>query len=320
MDKKHLITISLYLLALTILLPGCVSQNKYQRLLTEKESTDAALALCEDNIKIAQSKIDRTTAQIAQLEADSTQRGTELSAKRQQLVVLQEKHDRIEGYYNNLLSNSGKLSGELDGQRDRLLKMEENLKRTSEKNEELSQNLKEREKKVVELEQILADKEKAVNELRNKVSQALLNFKDNDLTIDVKNGKVYVSLAEQLLFNSGSIVVDKKGIGALQQLAKVLQEQKDINILVEGHTDNVPVSRTSQYMNDNWDLSVLRATSIVKILTKAGVDPQRVTAAGKGEFNPLVANSGAEGKQKNRRTEIILTPQLDALFQLLEAN
>ena len=136
----------------------------------------------------------------------------------------------------------------------------------------------------------------------------------------MKNGKVYVSLAEQLLFGSGSIVVDAKGVTALQQLAKAIKDQKDINILVEGHTDNVPISRKSTYMEDNWDLSVMRATSITKILTKAGLSPQQVTASGRGEYAPLAANDSPQNKQKNRRTEIIITPDLDELFKILESN
>src|SRR4030095_12087892 len=126
-----------------------------------------------------------------------------------------------------------------------------------------------------------------------------------------KNGKVYVSLSEQLLFGSGSIEVDSKGVTALQQLAKAIKDQKDINILVEGHTDNVPVSKKSQYMQDNWDLSVMRATAITKILTKAGVSSAQITPSGRGEFVPLAANDTPPNKQKNRRTEIIITPNLD---------
>jgi chemotaxis protein MotB len=138
--------------------------------------------------------------------------------------------------------------------------------------------------------------------------------------VKVKNGKVYVSLAEQLLFGSGSIEVDAKGVTALQQLAKAIKDQKDINIMVEGHTDNVPISKKSQYMQDNWDLSVMRATSITKILTKSGVSPQQVTASGRGEFMPLASNDSHQNKQKNRRTEIIITPNLDELFRILENN
>ena len=137
---------------------------------------------------------------------------------------------------------------------------------------------------------IIEQKDKAVNDLKNKISNALLNFKENDLTVNVKNGKVYVSLAEQLLFASGSIEVDGKGVTALQQLAKAIKDQQDINITVEGHTDNVPISKKSQYMHDNWDLSVMRATSITKILTKAGVSPKQITASGRGEYMALAAN------------------------------
>jgi chemotaxis protein MotB len=148
----------------------------------------------------------------------------------------------------------------------------------------------------------------------------LLNFKENDITVKVKNGKVYVSLAEQLLFGSGSIEVDAKGVTALQQLAKAIKDQRDINILVEGHTDNVPVSKKSAYMQDNWDLSVMRATSITKILTKSGVSPTQLTASGRGEYQPLATNDSPQNKQKNRRTEIIITPNLDELFRILESN
>ena len=107
---------------------------------------------------------------------------------------------------------------------------------------------------------------------------------------------------------------------ALKQLAEAIKDQKDLEILVEGHTDNVPISRTSQYMKDNWDLSVMRATSIVRILTEAGVHKDQITASGKGEYTPVRANDSAEGRQKNRRTEIIIAPNLDELFRILDSN
>jgi chemotaxis protein MotB len=299
---------------------SCVSQNKHLRLQNEKDTVAAQLLECDDDLQVAKSKNEQLSRQVKNLTEDSIRVGKDYRDTKAQLASLQTKYDKIESYYNNLLSNSGKLSSEVQGQRDKLLAMEENLSLSRQRNDELSANLLERERKVKELEKILEDKDKAVTNLKNKVSQALLNFKDSELTIEVRNGKVYVSLAEQLLFGSGSITVDNKGVSALQQLAKVLKENNDTNILVEGHTDNVPISKSSQYMNDNWDLSVLRATSIVKILTKAGVDPSRITAAGKGEFVPLMANDSPSNKQKNRRTEIILTPKLDELFQLLESN
>jgi chemotaxis protein MotB len=156
--------------------------------------------------------------------------------------------------------------------------------------------------------------------LKTRISNALLNFKENDLSIKVKNGKVYVSLSEQLLFASGSTEVDKKGVTALQQLAKAIKDQKDIQVMIEGHTDNVQFSKKAEHMEDNWDLSVLRATSITKILVKAGMLPLQVTAAGRGEFSPVAPNDNPANKQKNRRTEIIVTPKLDELFKILESN
>jgi chemotaxis protein MotB len=129
-----------------------------------------------------------------------------------------------------------------------------------------------------------------------------------------------VSLAEQLLFNSGSTKVDPKGVDALKKLAAVLKEQQDVNVLVEGHTDDVPIARGTVGMQDNWDLSVLRATEITRILANAGVDPQRVTPSGRSKFVPLDEATTKEARQKNRRTEIILTPKLDELFQILETT
>jgi chemotaxis protein MotB len=222
--------------------------------------------------------------------------------------------------YKNLVTSSGKLNRDLTAQQQQLLAIQANLEKTRRVNDSLSVNLADREKKVAELEQVLASKEKAVQDLKNKISNALLSFKDGGITVNVKNGKVYVSLAEQLLFGSGSIEVDSKGVTALQQLAKAIKDQRDINILVEGHTDNVPISKKSQYMQDNWDLSVMRATSITKILTKAGVSSSQITPSGRGEFSALAANDTPQNKQKNRRTEIIITPNLDELFKILESN
>lgn len=255
-----------------------------------------------------------------QLKSDTNQLGTDLRLNSKKLIGLEKEHDQLSTLYKNLLSSSGKMNRDLTQQQQQLLTIQQNLEKTRRANDSLSNSLAEREKKVNELEQVLANKDRAVQDLRSRISNALLNFKENDLTVKVKNGKVYVSLAEQLLFGSGSIQVDQQGVGALQQLAKALKDQKDINIMVEGHTDNVPISKKSQYMQDNWDLSVMRATSITKILIEGGVSPRQVIAAGKGEFSPLIANDNPQNKQKNRRTEIIVTPDLDELFKILESN
>jgi chemotaxis protein MotB len=212
------------------------------------------------------------------------------------------------------------MNRDLAANREQLMAIQENLERTRKLNDSLSASLTEREEKVEELETILKNKDKAVQDLKNTISNALLSFKESDLTVNVRNGKVYVSLTEQLLFGSGSVDVDQKGVAALQQLAKAIKDQKDLQILVEGHTDNVPVSRKSQYMQDNWDLSVMRATAIVRILTSAGVSPMQVTASGRGQYVPLAANDNPQTRQKNRRTEIIITPNLDEIFRILESN
>jgi chemotaxis protein MotB len=198
-----------------------------------------------------------------------------------------------------------------------LSQREKDLIESEKKVQQLQIDLQEREARVKELERVLADKDKAVNELKNKVSKALLNFKEKDLTVNVKNGKVYVSLSEQLLFKSGKTDVDVKGKEALKKLAEVLKDQADINVMVEGHTDDVPMTGVSG-IKDNWDLSVLRATEIVRILTAGGVDPQKVVPAGRGEFSPVAEGKTPEARQKNRRTEIILTPKLDELFKILD--
>lgn len=312
-------TLPFYMLLLAVG-TGCISQKKYDTLMADKVRLEAQQAECEEKLTVASNALQRLEQQRTELENERESLQQELATTSQTLQARQKAYKELEDYYNNLVNTSGKLQGDLSEQQKRLMTAREELEATRRRNEELSANLQERERRVSELENLIAEKERAVRQLKQKVSDALLNFKENDLTIEVRNGKVYVSLAEQLLFKSGSTQVDPKGQKALQQLAGVLKDSKDINILVEGHTDNVPISKGTAGISDNWDLSVLRATSIVNILQKNGVAPDRITAAGRGEFIPVTSNTSAEGRAKNRRTEIILTPKLDELFQLLESN
>ncbi len=299
---------------------SCVTQKKYDELLESKINLETDLANCRDSLETALSSIERLENEIAKLKADTAQLGKKIRATVSDLKQLSADNNQLETRYNNLLTNSGKMTRDLAEQQERLLALKESLEQTKLENERLSADLAVREQKVKELEDVLAKKDEAVQALKNRITQALLNFKESDLTVSVKNGKVYVSLAEQLLFKSGSTSVDPKGAAALQQLAKAIKDQQDLNIMVEGHTDNVPIGRTSQYMNDNWDLSVLRATSIIRILTSSGLNAKQVTAAGRGEFMPVEENETKEGRQKNRRTDIIITPDLDELFKILEVN
>ena len=306
---------------LTFLCPSCiVTKKKYDDMLAQKVRTEADLADKTSQLDKTNAELTDLTARFNQLKEDTTNLSHDKRNSQKRLAELEKEHEQLNSYYKSLLSSSGKLNRDMAAQQEQLLAIQNNLEQTRKLNDSLSVSLAEREKKVKELEQILANKDKAVQDLRSRISNALLNFKENDISVKVKNGKVYVSLAEQLLFKSGSIDVDAKGVTALQQLAKAIKDQKDINILVEGHTDNVPISKKSQYMSDNWDLSVMRATSITKILTKAGVQPRQITASGRGEYSPLTSNDTDANKQKNRRTEIIITPNLDELFKILESN
>ena len=308
-------------LALTFSLQSCiVSKKKFEDMLAQKVRADGDLADKTTQLEKANADISSLNGQVKQLVQDTLNLTDQVNTMTTRLTGLNKDYDQLNTYYKNLLNSSGKLNRDMTQQKEQLMAMQDNLEKTRKLNDSLSVSLTERERKVKELENILNEKDKAVQGLKNRISNALLNFKENDLTVKVKNGKVYVSLAEQLLFKSGSIVVDTKGVSALKQLAKAIKDQKDLNITVEGHTDNVPMPNKGEYMQDNWDLSVLRATAITKILTKAGVGAQQITSSGKAEFSPLAANSSAENRQKNRRTEIIITPNLDELFKILESN
>jgi chemotaxis protein MotB len=170
------------------------------------------------------------------------------------------------------------------------------------------------------LESIIGRSDSTVSALRKAVSDALLGFENKGLTIQQKGSRVYVSMDEQLLFASGSTIVEKKGEEALRKLSDVLAQNNDINVTVEGHTDDIPINGVlASGARDNWELSVLRATSVVKIILKGStIDPNRITACGKGPYQPIDPAKTAEARKKNRRTEIILTPKLDALLNVLE--
>jgi len=170
-----------------------------------------------------------------------------------------------------------------------------------------------------EMQQIITRKDSITNRLNDILRNALLGFNSEELSVEIKNGKVYVSMSDKLLFKSGSVAVESKGVEALQVLADVLNKNADIDILVEGHTDSIPIK--TALFKDNWDLSVVRATSIVRLLSQDyKVSSTRVTASGKGEFFPKATNSTPEGRAKNRRTEIILSPKMDELMNLLNSK
>jgi chemotaxis protein MotB len=166
------------------------------------------------------------------------------------------------------------------------------------------------------LQALIQAQKDVMMKLKNSIADALMNYKSDELYVYIKDGNVYVSMEEKLLFKSGSDVVDPKGKEALKSLAMVLNSSNDIKVLIEGHTDNVPIK--TNLFKDNWDLSAARAISILRILTKDnGFDPVRITASGRGEFHPVKTNDTAEGRAANRRTEIILSPDLNEIYKLL---
>lgn len=197
--------------------------------------------------------------------------------------------------------------------------LSDDLKKKQQELEKKENDLKDKEARLKELERIVNRQDSIMSALTHTVKNALLGFSPDELTVYMKDGKVYVSMSDKLLFKSGSAEVENKGKEALQKLAEVLNKNTDIGIAIEGHTDNVPI-KTALY-KDNWDLSAARATNVVRLLTdEYKMDPHRLTAAGRGEFSPVAENTTMEGKAKNRRTEIVLSPKLDELLKAISFN
>lgn len=241
-------------------------------------------------------------AEAQQLKKDTLALGSELRKSRKEF-------SELKGEYKDLSNKSG----------IQLAQLNDDLKTKSKELEKKENLLREREQRLREMEAIVSRQDSITNALNNIVKNALLGFRSDELSVEMKNGKVYVSMTDKLLFKSGSAAVEEKGKQAIKKLAEVLNKNNDIDIAIEGHTDNVPI-KTNLY-KDNWDLSVARATSIVRMLNEEySVNPKRLTASGKGEYFPVASNDDPEGKARNRRTEIILSPKLDELFKMLQKN
>ena len=224
-------------------------------------------------------------------------------------------HSNLSGCYSKV-SDLEKEKLDLEKEKLNLQQSMSNLSSSSQASIESSKmTIADQAKRLKDLQTLIQSQKDMLNKLKKTVADALINFKPDELSVELKDGRLYVSLQEKLLFKSGSAVVDPKGIEALHKLAQVLYTTQDISVMIEGHTDNVPISGKYE---DNWALSVARSTSIVRILTRNDkVDPKTIIAAGRAEFYPVADNTTIEGKAKNRRTEIILSPNLKELFKLL---
>ncbi len=267
---------------LTILLcTSCVTKKKFMLAeLAATASKDSLQGLLTD----CRNTGNQMSVQIKNLMRDTTKRGNSIRQYQSMLNVNMTEQEKL----NALLNQK--------------------------KNE-----LNERECTINELRQMINAQNEKVRKLLSSVKDALLGFSSDELTVREKDGKVYVAMSDKLLFQSGSARLDKRGEEALGKLAEVLNKQTDIDVFIEGHTDNKPIN-TVQF-KDNWDLSVIRATSVVRILIKNyNVNPLQIQPSGRGEYMPVDDNETAEGRSKNRRTEIIMAPKLDKLFQMLQST
>ena len=274
-------------------------------------------------------KIDQVEAQQQQNIEDSIRIHTRVQELEQEMASLERRYADLEATHESLLRGNARetrrLLNELQtaqedlATKERLLKeLEASVAGQRQDVNRLSAELEARNARLVEMERMLNEKDRVLDELRERVAEALLGFEGQGLTVTRRDGKVYVSMDEKLLFQSGSTVVDPNGVRALQQLSQVLARNPDISIMIEGHTDDVPFRKGSS-IKDNWDLSVLRATSIVRILLESsGIDPTRLTVAGRGEYLPVDPADTPEARRKNRRTEIILSPDLSEVFRILD--
>jgi chemotaxis protein MotB len=317
MIKK--ISLGLLVLAITT---SCVSKKIYADLETKfAELKKERNALSDENegLKTAknQFELDNGTlkTEIDKLKAERDKLAADYAASSNNLKTLQSS-------YNALEKNSDEsLKANMDKNRDLLAQLEAKEKAlAAEKSRlgKLSTDLKDRSDRVNELEGLIAAKEASMKKLKETLSKSLKAFEGKGLTVQQKDGKVYVSMENKLLFESGSWAVGAEGKKAVVAVGKVLGDNPDISVLIEGHTDNDKFGGAVGQIENNWDLSTKRATSIVNILGEnAKINKQNLTAAGRGEFSPLMNNDTPEGKAKNRRIEIILTPKLDEISKML---
>lgn len=337
----------------TVILSSCVPKKKFAELSAQKtqcefqnEQLNNKNRILEDNISNKEMSINDLEKSISDLKSDTASFGRMIRKKDNDYQLLkqsykmmtQKTHKRISSkekeildLQTNLLKSKAKvkerekdllaLAKDLDIQKKNLDKLKDEYIDSKTKLEKSQALLNEKEKKLINLQNILNTQDSTVRALNDRVSKAFYGYKDKGLKVELKNGKVYVSLDEKLLFATGSTNVNSEGKEALKKLSKILEKDTNISVLVEGHTDDIPYTSTQGAIKDNWDLSVLRATTVVRIIIKNGdINPQRITPAGRGPYVPIEDKMTKEARAKNRRIEIILTPKLNELFKMIEMN
>lgn len=320
---KHVIFIGFIAASLV----ACVPVKKYKDL-------EAKYNQCKEDEKKfktqaidAQNKLEEVYVELEVMEkdletlvSDTASLGSKYRSVAAEYDRVNETNKALEQKYEKLMKSgsaeTAKLINDLEKTRVELQKKEDRLNQLEKELTAREAAIEKKEKRINELEGIIAEQERAVEELRAKIAEALIGFKDKGISVEERDGKIYVSMDAKLLFPSAKIDVNQEGKGVLIDLAKVLEDQKDIEIIVEGHTDTDPM-RSSAHPKDNWELSVLRATSVVKImLENSEMDPQQIMAAGRSEYHPVDPND----KAKNRRIEIIISPDLSFLFDLISQD
>ena len=323
--------IFIYILIFSVFFQGCVPARKFEEI-SEKQEICAGelktLKSLKTELQTENTELESENQQLKELTSrlikDTTILGKSLRMKEKQYDKIDMLNKRIQDQLEILQEGQSiekqRLIADLEKRKSDLLILEDQqrafeieLNNKKQQLEDMSIELQKREQRVIELEEIIANKDAIVRALKEKVANALLGFRDKGLSVIEKDGKVYISMDAKLLFASGSTKVDSEGIKALKELAKVLEDQKDLEILVEGHTDTDKM-RSNSHPVDNWELSVLRATSVVKImLENSKMDPTTVSASGRSQFIPI----DTENKAKNRRIEVVLIPELDELFEII---
>lgn len=324
-------------LVLTVSFVSCVSGRKYKALqdtsrqfMNERDEFKTENIGLEMTNRELEARIASIGKEIETVKQDITGAQSERDKAVEELNKISAKYDELQNAQEALIrgnvKETQKLLTELQAAQENLQKkedllrqLEQNLDIKKSSLDELTFELDKRNARMRELENILDGQKKIVQDLKSKVSEALLGFENNGLTVTMKNGKVYVSLDEKLLFKSASWDIDANGRNALKKLAGVLERNPDIQVTIEGHTDNVPYNPGSGQLKDNWDLSVKRATTVVRVLIEGSkIDAGRLTASGRSEYLPVDTRNTQDARQKNRRTDIVLTPDLTELYRLID--
>ena len=300
---------------------SCVSSKVYKDLESKYADLKRANRRMQDEFSALEQSNKANEKALAQLDEQYQKTLAEKEALQAKYDAALANYENLKNSYDALEKNSSAaIAANSKRNRELLAQLEDKERALAQERtrlDQLQRDLDARSQRIDELEGLIAAKDAKMQSLKDAISKALRNFEGKGLTVEERNGKVYISMENKLLFESGSWAVGGQGRKAVKQLGNVLGENQDIAVLIEGHTDNVPYTGNGQ-LSGNWDLSTKRATAIVNILLENNqIDPQNLTAAGRGEFAPVASNESSEGKSRNRRIEVILTPKLDEITKLL---